>query len=303
MLLRFFATLARYGRWCLVIGLIAGFAAPTLAQAMTPLIPVFVAVLLGLSAFRIGAHEALGSLTRDPSAIWQVLVLQCALPVGVYLLVLGTGQGITPFLLATILMLTAPSVSAAPSFAIMNGHDAAPALRLLVLGTAVFPILALFVFWALPQLGGVEGVWAAARLSAVILLSTAVGFAVRRATRDRVRPDHIRAVDGASALALGLIVVGLMSAIGPMLRSDPAQLLGWISAVFCLNFGLQILAFYIYRGPGRVSISMVAGNRNVALFLIALPADVVQPLLIFIGCYQIPMYLTPILLRRLHDRA
>ena len=40
-----------------------------------------------------------------------------------------------------------------------------------------------------------------------------------------------------------------------------------------------------------------AGNRNIALFLAALPATVTDPLLLFIGCYQVPMYLTPIILR------
>jgi len=46
-------------------------------------------------------------------------------------------------------------------------------------------------------------------------------------------------------------------------------------------------------GPGT---SIVAGNRNIALFLIVLPPEVAGPLMIFIGCYQIPMYLTPMVL-------
>ena len=46
--------------------------------------------------------------------------------------------------------------------------------------------------------------------------------------------------------------------------------------------------------------SIYAGNRNIALFLIALPDTVAAPLMIFVGCYQVPMYLTPILLSRLN---
>ena len=52
-----------------------------------------------------------------------------------------------------------------------------------------------------------------------------------------------------------------------------------------------------------VPISIVAGNRNIALFLVALPAEITNPLLIFIGCYQVPMYLTPILMRRLYGQG
>ena len=50
---------------------------------------------------------------------------------------------------------------------------------------------------------------------------------------------------------------------------------------------------------GRVGISVTAGNRNIALFLVSLPAGVIDPVLLFIGCYQVPMYLTPILMRRI----
>jgi ACR3 family arsenite transporter len=34
------------------------------------------------------------------------------------------------------------------------------------------------------------------------------------------------------------------------------------------------------------------------LFLVALPETVTAPLLVFIGCYQIPMYLTPLVTGR-----
>ncbi len=49
--------------------------------------------------------------------------------------------------------------------------------------------------------------------------------------------------------------------------------------------------------------SIIAGNRNIALFLIALPSEVTDPLLLFIGCYQIPMYLTPIILQQLYKQT
>ena len=59
------------------------------------------------------------------------------------------------------------------------------------------------------------------------------------------------------------------------------------------------------RGPlhpvaGPLAIG--AGNRNIALFLVALPPEVLAPLMIFIGCWQLPMYLTPLLLPRLYER-
>ena len=69
--------------------------------------------------------------------------------------------------------------------------------------------------------------------------------------------------------------------------------------MFAVNYGLQILCFFSLRIIGsntdNVGISVVAGNRNMALFLAALPAATTEPLLLFIACYQLSMYLTPVL--------
>ena len=295
--------LARHARLCLVLGLVAGFASPALSELIRPLLPQWVACLLFLTAFRIGPRRAFGTLSQGRRAVKQVLVLQLLLPVGAVLVVTALMPEITPFLLAAMLMLAAPSVTGAPNFAIMTGQDPTHAMRIMVIGTALFPLLVLPVFWLLPQLGGAEGLGASLRLVVVILGAAGSGLVLRHMLDHAVEENHTRAIDGLNALILGIIVIGLMSAIGTLLRDDPARLLIWILAVFALNFGLQLIGFYVYRGEGRSAVSMIAGNRNVALFLVALPENVTQPLLIFIGCYQIPMYLTPILLKRLHDRA
>ena len=77
-----------------------------------------------------------------------------------------------------------------------------------------------------------------------------------------------------------------------------------IALAFGLNIGLQVLSFVTTRKVlserERVPVSIVAGNRNIAIFLVALPASIADPLLIFLGCYQVPMYLTPLILERLY---
>ena len=109
---------------------------------------------------------------------------------------------------------------------------------------------------------------------------------------------------GLHEIAMAIVVIGLMSAVGPAVRERPADLALALGAAFAGNFGLQIAAATILRrtAPERfvAPLSIIAGNRNIALFLTALPAAVTDPLLLFIGCYQVPMYLTPILLRRLY---
>ena len=174
-------------------------------------------------------------------------------------------------------------------------------LRLLILGTALFPLTALPVLWLMPGLGNASDViLAAARLAAVIGISVAIGFALRRLILPQPTARQIQALDGTSAILLAVMVVGLMSALGPALRTDPGEVAYWLAAVLIANLGLQVVAHKLGASPGT---SIVTGNRNVALYLVALPAATVDPLLIFIGCYQIPMYLTPILMAKFYGKS
>lgn len=306
MLTNVLGRVAHHGRLCLILGLLAGLALPDLAALLRPWLPHMVSILLFLTAFRIGPREALGVDLRG--ALGRVLILQGVLPLGLVLLLLALDVGFTPLAVAAILVLSASSVTGAPNFAQMLGADPAVGLRLLVLGTAILPLTTLPVFWLLPQLGDVSAVlWASGRLTAVVMGAVALGFALRLLSVPDLDSRGRSAVDGLTSIMLGVIVVALMWAIVPTFSESPWLLLSWLAAAFGVNFGLQMACFAILSRQGKpgeaVPVSIVAGNRNIALFLVALPASTTDQLLVFIGCYQIPMYLTPILLRKVYGRS
>jgi hypothetical protein len=80
-----------------------------------------------------------------------------------------------------------------------------------------------------------------------------------------------------------------------------------LTVAFIANIGMQIVSALILARSSAsaytVPIGIISGNRNIALFLTALPAVTTEPLLLFIGCYQIPMYLTLIIMRRFYQRV
>ena len=184
----------------------------------------------------------------------------------------------------------------------MLGYDFVSAMRLLILGTALLPLTVLPVFWLAPGLGGTtEVIKAALRLTFVIAICVTIAFILRRRFFPNPTEATIQALDGLAALTLAIIVIGLMSAVGPVLRSDPSSLIFWLALAFALNFGAQFITYLALKSrPHAVPVSVIAGNRNIALFLVGLPASITDPVLIFIGCYQVPMYLTPLLMRRFY---
>jgi len=295
---------ARHGRACLVLGLLAGLLLPSIAAVLRVWLPELVALLLFLAAFRIGPRAALGGVRDIRRTLLLAVFFQVALPVSAVLAFGLLGMMATPVGLAFVLMLSAPSVTGSPNFTLLMGHDPSGAMRLLLAGTALFPLTMLPVFLLIPELGSpVDVALASLRLLGVIAVSVGLAFSLRSRI-PTLAPSHREELDGASAIVLAVVVVGLMTALGPALRTDPTSVAGWMVVAFGANFGLQLVSWLWFRArgltPNAVGISVIAGNRNIALFLIALPPTVTDQLLVFLGCYQVPMYLTPLLLQRMY---
>ncbi|MBV2360620.1 hypothetical protein KUH32_12610 [Thalassococcus sp. CAU 1522] len=295
---------ARHGRWMLVAGLAAGLGLPGVAAALKPWLPELVTALMFAAALRIGPDRASGALGALRGLAGMVALYQVVLPLAVAAIALTLGVLETPVAMALLFVAAAAPIAGSPNLTILSGGDPLPALRFLVAATCVLPLTVLPVFALAPALGGAGAVaWAALRLTVVILGATAVAFAIRRFVLPDPGPRGIAAIDGASAILMAVVVVGLMAAAGPTLRSDPVLFLAWLALAFAVNFGLQLMALAALRGhPDATPLAIIAGNRNIALFLVALPPAVFDPLLIFVACYQIPMYLTPLVMGPLYRR-
>ena len=297
---------ARHGKAILILGLLAGILFPGVATAMKPWLGELIAFMLFVAALRIGPRRAIGAISDLRDSVGFALALQIALPLSTAGLLAAAGVS-HALGTALVLMMAAAPISGSPNLVILCGHDPAPALRQLVVGTALLPVTVIPVFWVMPGLGELGPVAiAAARLLGIIALATGAAFLIRGLVWRDPTPDGLAVVDGISALLMAIVVVGLMAAVGPAMRNDPAGLIAALVAAFAGNFGLQIASALLLERTGRrslaVPLGIVAGNRNIALFLAALPASVTDPLLLFIGCYQIPMYLTPMLLAAFYRR-
>ena len=287
------------GPWVLVAGILAGAFLPSVARVLQPFVPEMVAGLLFLAALRIGPKRMVEASGAVPGLIGILLVAQLALPLVIIAVLWAFGFLGTPFATALVMIAMGSSISGGPNMVQMIGYDGTDAMRLLILGTAILPLTVIPVLLLLPDFGTVaQVVGAALRLLAVIAVASGIAFLIRMSVLRAPQPETLRAIDGASAILLAVIVIGLMAAVNAAMWQTPAVFLAWLGFVFVANFGLQALAFLISGGMAvdrRVAVTIMGGNRNIALFLVALPEEVTTPLLVFIGCYQVPMYLTPIL--------
>jgi len=298
---------ARHGRIILVASLVVGLTSTTLASLVKPHIDVFIALLLFTACLRVGPHQVIGAMRDIKASLGFTIVLQVFLPllIAFFAWVISLQH---PLVFALVLLTSAPALSGSPHLVALMGFEPAPALRQLVIGTVLLPLTIIPVFALLPQIGNFEAiVFASLRLLAVITLAAAFAFAIRLTVLKQPTTGQVQQIDGISTILLAIVVVGLMAAIQSELISSPLNVAFTLAIACFVNFGLQIIANVILRNSKAsnyaVSIGVIAGNRNIALFLTALPVATVQPLLLFIACYQIPMYLTPILMQRFYKRS
>lgn len=296
---------AEQSRLLLILGLAAGIGLPELAAAMAPYLPEIIAALLVITAFRIGRRDAFGALVDLRWSLPAVGLLQVAIPLTLAFGFWLAGLAGAPLALAMVLAASAPTISGGASIAIILRQDPARMMQILVLGTALFPVTILVVLSIVPGINA-PGllVEVGLRTLATILGTSIVGFALRAWLLPEPTPVQRRAMDGAGVLAFAVAVVGLMAALGPILRVDPGRAFFWALAAFALSFGLQALTLAVLSRGAMAHVAgplaLAAGNRNIALFLVALPPEVMAPMMIFVACWQLPMYLTPILLPRLY---
>ncbi len=289
-------------------GLAAGLLLPTLATAMAPWLPAMVAALLTITALRIGHNAARGAARDLRWGLGAVAVLQLGVPLVCLGALTLAGLAGTPAALALVLTTSAPAISGSTNLALLLGLDAGRMMQIMVLGTAAFPLTVLPILLLSPQIGALPDVMASAGLVLlVILAATAIGFALRAFFYPNPTPSQVKTLDGASVLAFCVIVIALMAPLNTAIRETPTQVVLWALLAFTISYGLQATTLLALRRtklrPVAGPLAIGAGNRNIALFLVALPPETIAPLLIFIGCWQLPMYLTPILLPPLYQKA
>lgn len=284
----------------LVVGAASGLVWPGASEALAVTIRPMVVTLLFLAVLRLGPEGVRAGLSGVGGAVAATLALQMALPLGAAagFLALGFGGAMA---LGIVLTLAASPITGTPNLTVMAGGDPAVALRALVLGTALLPVTVVPVFLLLPELGDLREV-AGLVLRLLGLIALAGGLALALRGSGAVKARHLPALDGISAILLGAMVVPLMGAVGPALLT----LHGWglLALAGALNFGQQVLAGLVARrrGGDPVAAGVTAGNRNLSLFLGILPAGLLLELLPYVGLYQIPMYLTPLIMPPLYRR-
>jgi BASS family bile acid:Na+ symporter len=290
----------------LAASIFAGIAHAPLAAALRPVVAPAVALLMTLVLLRIDPAQVLGWVRRPG----LVLGLSCWVLVACPLIAFAVTRaaGLDGALGAGVVLGAAACAAvSAPAFARLVGLDAEVSLVVSVATTALLP------FTAPPLALGLLGLDLAISMGGLmlrLLLIVGVPAAVAMLLRRLAGPGRLAraapAVDGAVVLILVVFAFGVMDGVQARLLEQPGWVLGGIALALAANLGLNgltVLALWPLGGRLALATGLLAGNRNQALFLAVLPAAADRGVLLYFALAQIPMFLSPFLLRRIYRRA
>lgn len=297
----------RNAKWVLVSGLVLAISLPVLAEFLSAYLTPLICVIMFLGALRLRCDQFGMLWDRLWETLAHVMLLQVALPCFFLLAFWLTGVHETILAQVTVLLLAAPVIVSSPNMAAIMKLDVAASMRLLVWSTVFLPLTSLPFLTFLFGANSVADVIASElRLIAIIVVAGGLGIAMRFAVFKHATVQTEARLDGLSATALAIFVLALMPTIATQFATEPWQLATLLSFAFAINFGLQALAFRTLRRTQNPEVSgayaLAYGNRNLALFFAALTADQTSQFLAFLAVYQIPMYLTPVLLTAHYHR-
>jgi BASS family bile acid:Na+ symporter len=304
------AGLAWIGRWAsplFFVGVFAGVAVPPLASLLKPLL--LPAILLPF---------VIALLKLDPALLLRH-ARRPLLPLG---LVLWSLLG-APFLVALVLRpwqldgevtaLLVTTAACAPlmasgALAMLLGLDVALALLIVVPATALVPFtvppMALWLAGLTLDLPAGE---LTLRLAVLVLGSAATAFVLRRALGAERLHRSASVLDGLAVLGFVVFAIAVMDGFTATALSRPGFVLGILLAVFALNIGLQavtaaaLLPFVTRRTA--LTAGLVAGNNNLGLVLASVLDTAPPTMIVFVAALQFPIYLLPILQRRLYPHV
>lgn len=305
---RALAWLGARAPWALTVGIVLAFLVPEVSRLSRPALPFLVPMVLGLAMARIDLRDAARAALRPRRLALLVFLSVLLMPVSaaLYLAVARLAGAEAGLAAALVYLGAAPPIASAANLCFFLGLNARRAIEITVAATLLTPLLGpLTVHLLLPEALALSGVALGLKLGAMIVGGALLAVGIRRFAGSERMARNAGVFDGVGVIALVVFVIPLFDGVPALVAADPPHALGVLGVAFAANLGvnLGLRAALARRLPTAEAgaYGILFGNRTVALYLAALPAD--PQFALFVALYQVPMLLTPLVLQVLGSQT
>ena len=302
---RAFDYLGRHATLFLAGGVLLGLLVPPLAALARPLLIPGLLIPLVIALLRLD-WNALAAYARRPGLVALICAgLLLASPLLMWLalkpfsLPPALAQGLT-------LMAAASPIVSSAAISLILGLDAALAVVVIVVTTALMPFsLPLVALWLLGLKIDIDLATFMLRLALMVGGAFAAALALRRLVPRRKLEANARMLDGASVATLVLFALAIMDGVTAVALARPGYVVLVTIAAFVANIALQAVGTLAALRLGMrsaLTVGLMTGNCNMGLVLVALADKADFDVIVFFAMAQIPMYMLPALLSPLYAR-
>ena len=305
LLHRAFDFLGQHATLFLAGGVLLGLLLPQLAALARPLLIPGLLIPLVIALLRLD-WDALAAYARRPGLVALITAgLLLASPALMWFAL--KAFSLPPALVqALTLMAAASPIVSCAAISLILGLDAALAVVVIVVTTALIPFtLPTVALWLLGLEIDIDLPTFMLRLLLMVGGAFAAALALRRLVPRQKLEANARMLDGASVATLVMFALAIMDGVTAVALARPGYVVLVTVAAFLANIVLQCLGTLVSLRLGMrsaLTVGLMTGNCNMGLVMVALADKADFDVIVFFALGQIPMYMLPALLGPVYRR-
>jgi bile acid:Na+ symporter, BASS family len=302
---RVFDYLGQHATLFLAGGVLLGLLVPPLAALARPMLIPGLLIPLIIALLRLD-WSALAAYARRPGLVAVISAgLLLVSPVLMWLAL--KAFSLPPALVqALTLMAAASPIVSCAAISLILGLDAALAVVVIVVTTALIPFtLPTVALWLLGLKMDIDLPTFMLRLVLMVGGAFAAALLLRRLVPRQKLDANARMLDGASVATLVVFALAIMDGVTAVALARPGYVVLVIVSAFCANILLQCLGTLAALRLGMrsaLTVGLMTGNCNMGLVMVALADKADFDVIVYFALAQIPMYMLPAILSPVYAR-
>jgi len=289
----------------LAVSIFVGIAFPALASFFRPFLLPLIFLLFLSAILQVSFGDAVQAAIYDRSSwitlLWQLLILPLLLFIS-----------LKPFLSQqlhtfAVVSMSAGAITATTAFSRLFHLNSAMSLVVCIAGAVLMPLPLYLVLKLLVVTDVSIDLQAYSfRIVVFILLPFLIAFVLRKLVKPEFDTWIQQKMPSVAMVLLVFFGIAVMDGVGELMFVDPAKLFGYVLLAFGLSLGVQLLSYFALLFLGRrdaTTAAMLCAYRNMGLVAAIAGSSLGEDFFIFLGVWQFPMYLLPLLLRRFYQNA
>ncbi len=296
--------LGQNAKLILPLGILFALCLPETGNDLSVIVPPLIMIIYAVTFIRMDLMAMLRE-TLSPSHLIEQLVISAVLLILMPIILIGACQivGVNALLMpSAVWYAVAPPIASTAWICSLMGLSLPVAMRIIIMTSLLAPFTGPFIgSLILGDATGLSSFDMFVNLAIMIFVGVVIALIGQLLLGPARIARNTDSFNGLAALAMLLFLIPIFNGMTGQIVLNPWLALSLLALATMLNFSTQFVLMLLAKFAPSATLAQLAsvmavvgGNRNVGLYYGALPPDPVFSM--FTALYQLPLYLTPLLM-------